>query len=883
MLESADSSTGPGQPRLTTAGRREPPIRSTPQPFPFPVPHVPPDFATPASRSCRPRLRLLVLALCCAFPLVVHATAAETAVPPVGVTGDALAESSATLDAARREVEQAAAGRTPAADWLAAGSEGIGSVPAAGPLADDALVPRLRATPALPGLRPPAGEPLPVFLTADRIDGEPATTVARGDVELRRLGLVVNADRMVYRPAEDVIEADGHLKVTQNEGVITGEQMRLRLSDLVGRMDRPTYAFRREALAAGGVRAGRGPGGQAHGQAAFIDFEGENLYSLDSATFSTCQPGDDSWYLRVSDLDLDYNAEVGNAYNAAVIFKGVPIFYSPWINFPLNNQRKSGFLPPTLGSTNISGTELTVPYYINIAPEMDATIAPRFFTKRGTQLNTEFRYLGERHGGQLRAEWLPDDKIRLVDRWGYSLQHTQTFGGALSGALNLNGVSDDFYYKDLSSRISNSAQTQLLRQGSLNYGRDGIFAGALVQTYQTLQPDPANPVSEAYELLPQLSLNARRQLARGVDGVLFSQLSQFRHPQAGRLEARRTVVYPQIAKTWQTPGWYLTPKFGVHYTDYAFDDAPATLERSYQRSAPITSVDSGLFFERDLFAFGRAFVQTLEPRLYYLHVPLRDQTMLTNNGVNFDSGIADFNFAQIFSENLFTGQDRLADANQLTAAVTTRFLEADSGGELLKVSLGQRFYFDSQTVTLNVGEARRTERKTDLLAAASGRLSARAYLDAALQYNPRDGRLERFNLSARYQPGIGRVVNFAYRFGRQQTAPFDIDIEQVDLSGQWPLFGGWQAVARYNYSLNENRVIETIGGLEYSAGCWSVRAVMQRYATTATEATSAMFLQLELTDFSRIGSNPLELLKRSIPGYGRIDQSASDPVFGSQQ
>lgn len=830
---------------------------------------MPLEFATTARRLLRPRPWPLVLALYCAFPAVGQATA----LPVAGIDDGVRERIGQTLAAARDEMQATDARGD--ADWSAPGAGGASS-------AD--LSPRLRLTPTLPGLRAPAGVPLPVFLTADRIDGEPAVTVARGAVELRRLGLVVNADRMTYRPADDVIEADGHLRVSQNEGVITGEQMHLRLADLVGRLDRPTYAFRREAAVAGRAAAPeRGPGGQAHGRAESINFEGENLYRLDDATFSTCRPGDDSWYLKVSDLDLDYNDEVGNAYNAVVIFKGVPIFYSPWINFPLNNQRKSGFLPPTIGSTNISGTELTVPYYINIAPEMDATVAPRFFTKRGTQLNSEFRYLGERHGGQLRAEWLPDDRIRQADRWGYSLQHAQTFGSALSGTLNLNSVSDDFYYKDLSSRISNSAQTQLLRQGSLSYGRDGVFAGALVQTYQTLQPDPENPVSEPYELIPQLSLNARRELGGGVDAMVFSQLSQFRHRQPGRLEARRTVVYPQLAKTWQTPGWYLTPKFGIHYTDYAFDNAPATLVHGYQRTAPVTSVDGGLFFERELFAFNRSLVQTLEPRLYYLHVPLRDQTMLTGNGVNFDSGVADFNFAQIFSENLFTGQDRIADANQLTAAVTSRFLEADSGGELLKVSLGQRFYFDSQTVTLNPGEARRTERKTDLLAAASGRLSAEAYLDSALQYNPRDGRLERFNISARYQPGPGRVANVAYRFGRSQTAPFDVDVEQIDLSGQWPLFGGWQAVARYNYSLNENRVIETIGGLEYGAGCWSVRAVMQRYATTATEATSAMFLQLELTDFSRIGSNPLELLKRSIPGYGRVDQSASDPVFGSQQ
>jgi len=749
--------------------------------------------------------------------------------------------------------------------------------------ADDDLVPRLRPSLSIPALRPPPGEPLPVFLSAERIVGSNEDTVATGDVELRRLGLVVNADQMTYRPAEETVDAEGHLRITQAEGEVRGERMRMRLTDLVGTLDKPIYAFRRDALPGAEAKPGKGPGGQAHGHADILHFEGENQYRMDAATFSTCQPGDDSWYLRVSDLQLDYDREVGDAFNATVIFKGVPIFYSPWINFPLNNQRKSGFLPPTLGSTNISGTEITVPYYFNIAPDKDLTLAPRFFTKRGTQLNTEGRYLGETYNGQARLEWLPDDRVRQLDRWGYSLQHSQTFGTGFSGALNLNGVSDDFYYKDLSSRISSSAQTQLLRQGTLSYGQRGWFASAQVLRYQTLQPDPLNPVAPPYFLEPRLEASTRQEMLDTFDGVLFYQYTNFRHPDPARLSGHRTVLYPQLALPVVAPSGFFTPKFGVHFTRYAFDDQPVALRETYQRSVPIFSVDSGLNFERDLRWFGRDLVQTLEPRLYYLYVPLRDQSFLTTNGVNFDSGIADFNFAQIFAENLFTGQDRIADANQFTAAVTSRFLDAEDGGERLKLSLGQRFYLDSQEVTLNSGDARRTDRKTDILAAASGRLSAETWLDSAVQYNPRDGRLERFNIGARYQPGIGRVVNVAYRFGRNQTAPFDVAIEQVDVSGQWPLFGGWQAVGRYNYSLNENRAIETIAGLEYRAGCWAVRAVAQRYATTATEATSAMFLQLELSDFSRIGSNPLELLKRSIPGYGRVDQPAADPVFGTQK
>jgi LPS-assembly protein len=605
---------------------------------------------------------------------------------------------------------------------------------------------------------------------------------------------------------------------------------------------------------------------EARGDAERFDFEGENQIRVTSGTYTTCKPGNDGWYARVGDLKLDYDREVAEGSDATLYFQGVPFFYSPWLSFSLNNQRKSGFLAPTAGSTSKSGLELTLPYYWNIAPNMDATLAPRAFSKRGLQLNSEFRYLDSNAVGQARVELLPNDQARKENRYGVSLQHTQSLSEAWVGSLNYNKVSDDNYYTDLSSRIANTSQTQLLQQGLMSYGAGWWSATANLQSYQTLQPDPANPVLEPYRLLPQISLVARQPDWHLTDSSLLGQFTAFRHPT--QVEAQRSVLYPQVALPYVTPAWYITPKLGVHASNYALSRQAVGTPDTISRTLPIFSVDSGMTFERASRWFGQNYTQTLEPRLFYLNVPYRDQSTIPV----FDSALADFNFAQIFSENQFVGQDRISDANQLTAAVTSRYIQPDSGREIMRGMIGQRFYFSNQQVILP-GQTKPTWTKSDFLAAFSGQVLPKVYADAALQYNVENSRAERYSLGARYNPERGKTLNASYRFNRDA-------IDQVDLTAQWPIYGGWHAVGRYNYSLKDRQPIENIAGLEYNGGCWVARLVGHRLATTSGTASTAVFFQLELNDFSRIGSNPLDLLKRNIQGYGKINQSTADPVFG---
>ncbi|MCX7897364.1 MAG: LPS-assembly protein LptD [Rhodocyclaceae bacterium] len=726
----------------------------------------------------------------------------------------------------------------------------------------------------------------PTLLSAQRVEGvQELEVVAEGDAELIRGEDRIRADRLVYRQLEDEAEASGQVVLSSPDARLSGPYLRLRLEESVGVFEQPEYWLRRRpapvpepALTMSGLPAitesgqvlattGRmieRPAVLGSGAAEKIEFLGPDHYRLRHATYSTCSPGRRDWEVAVAELDLDYQNDLGKAKDAVVRFKDVPIFYAPWLSFPLANQRKSGFLAPTFGSTSKSGLDLAVPWYWNIAPHRDATITPRYLSRRGMQLSGEFRYLDYTHSGQSRVEYLPSDALAGRDRYGYSILHQHNFGHGVSAVLNLNGVSDDAYFSDLSTRIGQVTQGNLLRQALITYGGGWYGATLNLQSFQTLLGVPA-----PYKRLPQLTLAANRyDLPAGFSAHLAAEYVDFRHPT--QVEGRRTILYPQLALPIASTAFSVVPKLGLHLTRYELARVATGNPDRIARSMPIASVDATVFFERESRFFGQSWLQTLEPRAYYLYVPYRDQNAIPI----FDTGLVDFNYAQMFGENRYAGGDRLGDANQLTLAVTSRLIDAKTGAEALRASVGQLYTFTRARVTLP-GETPRTGREADLLASLMGRVGPHTYADATWRYNPRDGRTERLTLMARYRPEAGKIINAGYRYARDLLG-------QIDVSAQWPVARGWQGVGRYNYSTKERRVIETIGGLEYNAGCWIGRIVVQRLATVANKPTSALFFQLELADFSRIGSNPLDLLRRSIPGYGVINQPTADPVFGAE-
>jgi LPS-assembly protein len=738
--------------------------------------------------------------------------------------------------------------------------------------------PRLQGSTAVMPYLKQAGDLLPTFIAADHIAGRnDVEVVADGNVELRKRNSILQSDRLTYWQESDEVEAAGDVRLSRDGDRVRGPRMRMKMADSTGFFEQPEYSIRRikngsaATLWTGNEERASASLTTGQGSAARMDFEGEGKYRLTDATYSTCTPAagtDPDWFARTTDLRLDYEQEVGSARNATLYFKGTPILYAPWMSFSLNNERKSGLLTPTFGSTSSGGIEFTQPFYWNIAQNMDATIAPRIMAKRGTMWNGEYRYLQPSYNGAMQGKFLPDDKLQHTRRYSYSLAHQQNFGYGMAGTLDLNGTSDDTFFSDLANGSSLISQTNLLRQGTLSYGASWWSANLLAQSYQTLQDPSLPPVTEPYRRLPQLIVRANRSdLPLGMNFAFGGEHVNFRNPTL--VQGRRFTLYPQISLPLQTEVLSVTPKIGLHTTRYNLERQAAGTPSQITRSLPILSVDSGVTFERDIDWLGTALTQTLEPRLYYLYVPVRDQSQIPV----FDSAVTGFDFAQIFGENRYGGGDRISDANQATVMLTSRLLDPLTGAETIRAAFGQRFYFSTQHVGLP-GEVLRSDRQTDFLGSFSGRILPKTYVDVGLQYNPRLNQMERINVGGRYQPEAGKVFNAGYRYTRDQLG--QLGLGQIDISGQWPIFGGWHAVGRFNYSTKDRRMIESVAGLEYDGGCWVGRVVMQRLATQTQQSNTALFFQLELNGFARVGSNPLDILKRNVPGYGLINQQSTD-------
>ncbi len=696
----------------------------------------------------------------------------------------------------------------------------------------------------------PFNLPYPVFFEADLIQGVRGRELsAEGDVRMRRLTEQVSAERMHFDQVKDEVEAHGKVIFMRDRNRVEGSELRLQLSQRLGGMKDARYQFFDLQ------------GGMAQGGAEVIRFEGPDSYRLKEATYSTCPADAEDWVLKTEDLKLDYAANLGTARHVQLRYLGTPILYTPWMDFSLDERRKTGMLSPTVGASAERGVELLMPWYWNIAVNRDATFYPRIMTNRGLQLGAEFRYLESAYGGEAAVEYLPSDQQANRDRLRGYLHHTQEFGKRWSGRLLYEQVSDDSYFTDLSSLVNETSRVNLPQEGTLHYAADWWSATARLQRYQTLQ-DPAAPVLAPYERMPQLLLDGTRQSAGNIPlrFRLSSEFVHFVHGDPTQADGDRLDFYPRLSLPLTSSYGFLTPKIGWRYSRYELDRNPLG-GLNYSRSLPILSLDSGVYLEREWSAFGREFLQTLEPRAYYVRIPYQDQTGIPV----FDTALRDLSLDQLFSENQYSGVDRVNDANQLTLAVTSRLLVPDSGVERLQVTVGQRFYFDDQRVVLP-GQPVRQSSSSDVLLQTTGQVTDRLRLTSGVEYNTDQSNLVNGNFGLAYRDGPGRVLNAQYRY-------IDGSINQFDLSAQWPLKNRWYGLGRVNYSTRESRLVEGLLGLEYKAGCWTLRGVAHRLATTALDSSDAFFLQLELAGLTALGPNPLQVLKRSIFGYTKSDES----------
>lgn len=692
------------------------------------------------------------------------------------------------------------------------------------------------------------------FLEAERIQGEQdKSVVATGNVVLRQRGAAIRADRVEYLVEEQKAIATGRVQLEREGDLATGPRLVYNLDKDTGEMESPVFEFPKKDQRRIATR----------GAADTAFLEENNRMRLLGAEYTSCPAPRDDWILKVRELELDSGRNVGTALGTTVYFLGVPILHSPYLSFPLDNKRKTGFLAPTFGTSGKSGFDVALPYYWNIAENRDATLTPKLFSRRGVQLGGEVRYLERSFSGETVAEYLPSDRVSDRDRYFVGTRHTHDLGRGWGAAINAQKVSDDDYFRDLSTKIAATSQTNLPRDARIGYGDDFWSFTARALAYQTLQ-DPLTPVPIPYRILPQLVATGIRENMHGFDAQFFGEVANFRHPTL--VNGQRMILYPALAFPLRRSYGYVMPRFGWHLTHYNLGENAAGLEEASSRSVPIASVDAGIFLDRPFQWGGRSFLQTLEPRLYYLHVPFRDQSRMPN----FTTVESDFNFQQIFTDNRFVGGDRIGDANQLTLALTTRLIESATGLERFKGALGQVYYFEPQRVTLLGGP--RDAKSSDVLAFASSQLSPKVSFDVSWQYTPSLTRSEKLSVAAHYLPVPGRIINAAYRFAR--STPDNRSIEQVDFSTQWPVGQNISALARWNYSLEDRKLVEGLVGFEYNAGCWQLRAVAHRFITATQQYSTSIQIQLELTGLSRIGINPLETIRQNIYGYRRIEEIA---------
>ncbi len=651
--------------------------------------------------------------------------------------------------------------------------------------------------------------------------------------------MVLRGDRVTYTVASDEVEVSGNARVFRDGTSFFGPSLKLRVDARTGSMPEAGFTY--------APQHGRGT-------SRLIEFIEGDRVRFNDATYTTCAPGDDAWWVRASRLTLDREDEVAIASGASVRFFGVPIFASPYFQFPLGDRRRSGFLAPSFGLNSRLGAEVSVPYYWNIAPNRDATFTPRLMLRRGVLLASEFRYLEPNFSGKLEYDVIPNDRAFGGSREFVSLRHLYDSKTGWSGGINYNEVSDDRFLADFSRSIVGASQLVLPQEAFASYLQPLWNTSLRVTKNQTLQ-DPLDPVDKPYERVPQFTFNALSPRLGGFDANVAFEATRFDHP---TLETgSRLIVNPGLSYPVRAPGYFVVPRVQWHATWYRLDDAIRPDARP-SRSLPIASIDSGLVFEREANWFGERSIQTLEPRLYYAYVPFREQSQLPN----FDGAVADFNFTQLFTENYFSGADRIGESNQLTAALVGRVLDPATGGERLRAAIGQRFYFAPQRVTLPGGTAR-AGNESDVLVALRGVIARHWITDVALQHSTEQRRLVRANVALRWQPRPASVLSFAYRYKLDE-------IEQIDIASQWPISERWYGVGRANYSLRERRWIEVLAGFEYRADCWAARIVAQRFATIAQTATTSLFFQLQLNGVASIGTSPIEQLRRNIPGYQEI-------------
>ena len=682
-----------------------------------------------------------------------------------------------------------------------------------------------------------------INISADqtRSDTQGNTTFL-GHVVIEKHQLRVTADEASYNANTENIIFDGNVHVDTTSMAIDADFGRLSKEQRSSFFEGVEFQIGKNNL---------------RGKAASISAGGDEKSELQNTLITSCNLTDPDWRLNADNISLDHEEEYGSAEDVVLRFMEVPFVYIPYMEFPIGDRRRSGLLVPEIGYSSARGTELTIPWYWNIAPNHDAILAPHFMNRRGTQLDTQYRFLTENSRGQLDVAYLNNDKVIDEDRHQLQYRQHTRFTPDLNMDIDVQDVSDTDYFDDFSSNISTSSTTHLNRNLTLNYNKRYWHSHLLAQTYETLDTTIL-AIDRPYRRLPQLSLQGDQPITEnGLAFTLDTEWVAFDHEDDSVSTGSRFRFMPGLH--WLTEGsfWFIDPAVKFSHTSFSVEDGSGVPQNIEDRNLSMSSLDAGLFFERELES---GLIQTLEPRIFYLNVPFRDQSLLPI----FDTQTSVFSTALLFRDNRFNGGDRIGDANQLTLALSSRLLSPDTGHEYFRASLGQIRYFEDRQVTLTgiIEE----NNKSDLMAELAVSLQDWS-MSASTQWNTDDNHSQRGNFLLHYQSDSKHILNLGVRNDRTISP----EIRQTDVSFMMPVYNNFSAFGRWNYSLEHNHDIEVIGGISYDSCCWSVQLMAQRrlkYSSIIEEYDNAFMVQLVLKGLGSVsGDKVSSTLVHAIPGY----------------
>ncbi len=798
-----------------------------------------PQNSRPVPKRSTPAFTLS-LALCLTASLAADPASAQApaagarpvAVPPAATTGKPDAARRQPMTAAEAAAAQARVHRDLPWDYC-------GRRPAAlGPAA----------------LAPAPGEQEPVHIDADAAEYDQGAALARlrGEVQIRRAGQTIEATEATYNQATGEATTTG-LTFLENPGLrVTGSGAEFRLGTDQGSIWDAQYRL-------------IGPS-NARGTAAEVQILSRDLARFDQITYTTCPPASNAWAMTATKLDIDRSTGWGTARHATLRVLDVPVLYSPYVTFPIDDRRKTGLLIPTVGVSDSTGFDLTLPYYFNIAPNFDATLSPRIMSERGLMLGGEARFLTPAQRGLVEGQILPNDRGADGNptRWAFHADQLGQFGPRWTTGVNFNAVSDDQYLVDFGTHLGATSVRNLEQRGDLTYVGRGWSLLSRVQQFQTV--DQTLPASgQPYRRLPQLLLNATPWRGdAGIEAGADAEYDYFDHD--AKVYGQRLAMAPWVSWPLRRPYGHLIPRAKLRAAHYALIGQTPGEPSGPAYAIPTGSLDGKLIFERPVNWLGRPSLQTLEPRAFYLYTPYQDQ----DAAPTFDSTELDFSFASLFRDNRFTGRDRIGDANQLTLGLSSRTLDEGSGRELLSLSVGQALYFaDRQVQIASPTQDSRTS-------SVAGELAARIAADwsgrASFQYNPNADidPWEQRVLQLRYQSADARLLNLAYRYNLG-TSTLD-RYEDTDLTFRLPLGRRVELVGRWLYSLLYEETLDAFAGIEFGQCCWRVRLLARNYKHTAANAgtdtsTTAVMLQVELAGLGKFGQSIDKFLERGIYGY----------------